>query len=151
MRHSQVICHLSILAAATTLALSPLVVAQCKPGLHAGITAELISNTREYTEHPRVHLSLILLNDSGSPLDVHMGSWKVVVNGDELADSAVIFGNGPMPTRGYTRLQPGEHYEFGKALPLLEYFPHGGRYRISWKGDKFQSPTVVVEIPTPVR
>ena len=152
MRLSQFICGFGLVLLATIIALSVPVAAQCRPaGLHAGITAQVISIMREYTENPRVQLSFVLLNDSDSTLDVHEGSWKIVVNGDELADSGMIFGNGPMPQTGWTRLRPGEHYEFGKGLPLPEYFPHGGEYRISWKGDQFQSPTVIVKIPDPVR
>ena len=41
--------------------------------------------------------AFLLVNDSGSSLDVAANSCKIVVNGAELADSGWIFGNGPMP------------------------------------------------------
>jgi hypothetical protein len=109
-------------------------------GLHAGIRAQVISpNT------PSVVLSFLLLNDSATPVDVEAGSWRIVVNGSELNDSGMIFGNGPMPV-GYQVLKPGESYEFGKALSIAEYFLPNGQCKVSWKGAAFQSPTIMVTI-----
>jgi hypothetical protein len=68
------------------------------------------------------------------------------VNGIEPSDSGWIFGNGPMPTTGWSPLSPGEHYELGKALSLDAYFPKPGEYRIAWKGSKFQSPTITLKL-----
>ncbi len=117
---------------------------QCASGLHAGIRAQ-----QWYIEEPHVYLSFVLLNDSGSALDVHANSWKIVVNGTELKDSQWIFGNGPGPVGGYGTLKPGESYEFGKALLISKYFPHSGEYRIVWKGDGFESPTISMTISSP--
>jgi len=33
-----------------------------------------------------------------------------------------------------------------KALPISEYFPSNGQYKVSWKGAAFQSPTITVTI-----
>jgi hypothetical protein len=113
------------------------------PGLHAGIRAQIIPPN---TETPSVMLSFILLNDSETPVDVEAGSWRIVVNGSELNDSGMILGNGPMPVGGYQVLKPGETYEFGKVLPIAEYFLPDGQYKVSWKGAAFQSPTIIVTI-----
>jgi hypothetical protein len=113
------------------------------PGLHAGIRAQIIP---PYTDTPSVMLLFVLLNDSEKPLDVEAGSWRLVRNGKELNDSGMLFGNGPMPVGGYRILKPGESYEFGKALPIAEYFPSNGQYKVSWKGAAFQSPTITVTI-----
>jgi hypothetical protein len=113
------------------------------PGLHAGIRAQLMSPN---TETRAVMLSFVLLNDSETPIDVEVRSWRIVVNGKDLNDSGMIFGNGPEPVGGYRVLNPGESYEFGKALPIAEYFLPNGPYKVSWKGGAFQSPTITVTI-----
>jgi hypothetical protein len=113
------------------------------PGLHAGIRAQIIP---PYTETPSVMLTFVLLNDSETPLDVEAGSWRIVINGSELNDSGMIFGNGPGPVGGYKVLKPGGIYEFGKTLPIAEYFLPNGQYKVSWKGAAFQSPTITVTI-----
>jgi hypothetical protein len=113
------------------------------PGLHAGIRAQIISSN---PETPSVMLSFLLLNDSETPVDVEAGSWRIIVNGSELNDSGMIFGNGPMPIGGYQVLKPGESYEFGVALPIAEYFLPNGQYKVSWKGAAFQSSTIMVTI-----
>jgi hypothetical protein len=118
-------------------------VAKSCPGLHAGIRAQIIP---PYTETPSVMLSFVLLNDSEMPLDVESGSWRIVVNGSELKDSGIIFGNGPMPPEGWRVLKPGETYELSKSLPIVEYFLPNGEYKVSWRGAAFQSPTITVAI-----
>ena len=113
------------------------------PGLHAGIRSQIMP---PYTETPSVMLSFILLNDSDAPVDVEAGSWKIVIDGTDLKDSGMIFGNGPMPGGGYRILKPGESYEFGKALSIVEYFLPNGQHRVSWKGTGFESPTITLTI-----
>jgi hypothetical protein len=114
-------------------------------GLHAGIRAQIIP---PYTETPSVMLSFVLLNDSETPLDVEAGSWRIVVNGHELndMDTQQIFGNGPTPVGGYRVLNPGGTYEFGVQLAIVKYCFPNGRYKVSWKGAAFQSPTTTVTI-----
>jgi len=112
-------------------------------GLHAGIRAQIMPPA---TETPSVMLSFILLNDSDAPVDVKPGSWKIVVDGTQLKDSGHIFGNGPMPEGGYRILMPGESYEFGSALPIVQYFLPNGQHKVSWRGTGFESPTISVTI-----
>jgi hypothetical protein len=112
-------------------------------GLHAGIRAEIIP---PYTESPSVMVTFVLLNNSDTPLDVESGSWRIVINGSELNDSGIIFGNGPVPVGGYKVPKPGETYAFGKALPIAEYFLPNGQYNVSWKGAAFQSPGITVAV-----
>jgi hypothetical protein len=59
----------------------------------------------------------------------------------------MIFGNGPGPVGGWNELSPGQNYQFAKALPVSVYFKKPGEYRVSWKADGFQSPTILVRIP----
>ena len=96
-----------------------------------------------------MQLNFVLLNDSEKPVDVEAGSWRIVVNGNELddMDTQQIFGNGPMPEGGWRVLKPGETYQFGKALSIEKYFPVIGQYKVSWRAAAFQSPTISVTIP----
>lgn len=121
---------------------------QCH-GLHAGITSTIVGQKSGDTNAPYVMLSFTLVNDSQSALNVTASSWKIVVNGVELPDSDYIFGNGAMPANGWNVLQPGEHYELGKGLPIAKYFPHSGNYKVSWRGKEFESPVVTIAISNP--
>jgi len=130
------------------VAISIPALSQCA-GLHGGITAQLVQLKPGYTEPAHVQLTFLLINDSDSPLDVAAASWKIVVDGVELADSDWIFGNGPMLTDGWKPLQPGQYYELGKVLPVDKYFRRSGEHKVSWKGKDFQSATITVKISNP--
>ena len=54
-----------------------------------------------------VQLSFLLLNDSGTEIDVKPQSWKIVINGKELEDSEMIFDKGLSPVKGLPPLLPG--------------------------------------------
>jgi hypothetical protein len=116
-------------------------------GLHAGIAAQLI----QLGSGPSVMVLFVLLNDSGEPQPTAPESWKIVINGQELADSGYIFGNGPAPAGGYKILAAGNKFDFGKALATARYFGKPGRYRISWNGKGFQSPTTTIDVTPPNR
>ena len=126
--------------------LQGLMYSQCRSGLHAGITAQILP-LGNATEEPRVQFVFLLLNDSNTALDVDAGSWAIVVNGTELTDSNMIFGNGPMPVDGYSTLKPGEHYEFSKELSMKTYFRVAGKDKIAWRGSGFESSTLTLAIP----
>jgi len=117
---------------------------QCA-GLHAALQAQHVTSNNE----PHVQLGFLLLNDSETPLDVHAGSWKLIINGEALEESNMLFGNGPMPKDGYTILQPGENYEFGRTLAVSRFFPTPGDYKVAWTADGFVSPTITIAIPAP--
>ncbi len=112
-------------------------------GLHAGIRAQVMGPN---IETPNVALSFTLLNDSDASIDVKAGSWKIVVDGTELKDSDYLLGNGPHPVGGYRVLNPGESYEFGIALPIVQYFLPNGEHNVSWRGAGFESSTIGVAI-----
>ena len=112
-------------------------------GLHAGIRAQIVPPN---TENADVMLVFVLLNDGEVPVDVEEKSWKLMINGSEVKDPNGIFGNGPVPAGGFGVLKPGESYEFGKSLPIADYFPQSGEYRVSWRGKAFRSPTISITI-----
>jgi hypothetical protein len=113
-------------------------------GLHAGIRAEFVKGN---DQHPSVMVSFILLNDEESIADTTPGSWKLNIDGKELSDSTMIFGNGPAPTDGWRTLNPGGTAQFGKALDVSRYFPEAREYKIFWNGAGFRSPTTSVKVP----
>jgi hypothetical protein len=112
-------------------------------GLHAGIRAQTVSPN---TENADVMLVFVLLNDGEVPVDAEERSWELMINGPEVKDPNGIFGNGPVPAGGFGVLKPGESYEFGKSLPIADYFPQNGEYRVSWRGKAFRSPTISITI-----
>jgi len=118
-------------------------------GLHAGLRAEFVAAKQGFTKPPYVMLSFILLNDSDSLIDAVDGGWVLIIDGAEVKDSDMIFGNGPAPAGGWGVLKPGESYEFSKGLLLTQYFPHPGEFRISWKGKHFRSSTIKIRLDGP--
>jgi hypothetical protein len=135
----------ALVAVTICLAISVAVHAQCA-GLHAGITAQSVQVKPGSTEPADVQIEFLLINDSDSPVDVKAGSWKIVIDGVELQESDWIFENGPMPAGGWTTLEAGQHYEFGKALPTSKYFLEPGEHKVSWRGDGFRSSTIAVRV-----
>lgn len=115
-------------------------------GLHSAIRGQLVRRDPPYTQPPFVMLTFILLNDGETPINSVEGGWQIVIDGRELKDSDFIFGNGPMPSGGWGILNPGESYEFGKGLELSKYFPEEREYRVSWKGKRFRSSTIAVDV-----
>ena len=144
IRHSTALVAVTL---AICLAISVPAHAQCA-GLHAGITAQFVQIKPGYTEPAHVQVVFLLINDSDSAVDVKAGSWKIVIDGVELQDSDWIFGNGPMPTGGWTTLEAGQYYELGKALPTSKYFREAGEHKLSWRGDGFRSSTITIKIPS---
>lgn len=92
-------------------------------------------------------MSFLILNDSDTKIDVRPESWKIVINGKELEDSGKIFVTGPMPNKDLTPLEPGQNHAFGEPVPLKRYFPHPGKYIVSWKGSGFESSSITITIP----
>jgi len=146
LSRSRFICTVALLAGLFCSACAPLFKAQCA-GLHAGITAQLVPLKAGYSDPEHVLLAFLIVNDSDSVRNVAAGSWKLIINGAELPDSGMIFGNGPGPVGGWNELNPGENYQFGKGLPVSTYFKKPGEYRISWRAQGFQSSTVSIRIP----
>jgi len=115
-------------------------------GLHAAISGEVVRGDPLATQSPYVMLTFVLLNDSDAPINTVEESWQIVIDEKELKDSGLIFGNGPRPVGGWGVLKPGESFQFGKGLGPSNYFPKERDYKVSWKGKRFQSSTIVVRI-----
>jgi len=116
-------------------------------GLHAGIRVQFVNNESGVTHPAYVWVTFLLLNDAETLQDVDAKSWTLVVDGIELKDSVMIFGNGVIPAEGYKSLKAGDHYEFSKGLELTKYFPHPGQHKVSWRGKNFGSATVTISTP----
>jgi hypothetical protein len=111
-----------------------------KRGLHATLNAE-----RGYYGDPRLEtLTFRLMNDSDQVLDSATASWALVIDDREVPDRGGQLWAGPKPTGGYGTVRPGTTFQFGKALPIREYFPEARDYKIYWKAAAFRSNVVVV-------
>ena len=116
-----------------------------KRGLHATLKAE-----RGWYGDPRLEtLTFRLTNDSDETLDSATASWVLVIDDREVPDRGGQLWAGPKPTGGYGTVRPGETFQFGKALPLGQYFPEARDYKIYWKAAAFRSNVVVVRGATP--
>jgi hypothetical protein len=111
-----------------------------KRRLHANLKAE-----RGWYGDPRLEtLTFRLTNDSDETLDSATASWVLVIDDREVADRGGQLWAGPKPTGGYGTVRPGETLQFGKGLPLGQYFPEARDYKIYWKAAGFRSNVVVV-------
>lgn len=101
-----------------------------RPLFHAGSTSELF-----------IHFTLV--NDGGETADPKIESSKIVINGVELEESGFILGSGLRDAR-WKALPAGEAVEFTYALE--KYFKQPGIYRVSWKGDNFETPVITFRV-----
>ena len=112
-----------------------------KRGLHATLNVE-----RGYYGDPKLEtLTFRLMNDSDHVLDSSTKSWTLVIDGREAPDPGGQLWMGPRPTDGYDTVPSGSTFQFGKALPIHEYFPEARDYRIYWRAAAFRSNEVVVK------
>lgn len=90
-------------------------------------------------------VNFALVNDSDTPLDPQVPSWRLLINGKAHPDSQAIFGSGPRDAR-WKSLPSGEHLSF--AYALRDPFKKPGTYTLIWKSDLFASaPTVFRVLP----
>jgi hypothetical protein len=101
-----------------------------RPLFHAGWTKELL-----------VHFTLV--NDGSETLDPRIESSKIIINGVELEESGFILSNGPKDKR-WRALPSGDSLELTYALE--KYFKEPGIYRVSWKGEGFETPTIIFRV-----
>jgi hypothetical protein len=86
-----------------------------------------------------------LANDSDHALDSGTSSWVLVIDDKQAPDPGGQLWMGGKPAGGYDTVRPGQTYQFGKALPLKQYFPEPRDYRVYWKAAGFRSNVVVVK------
>jgi hypothetical protein len=127
----------SVLKLIVGLALLPAFLSTSKqetPKLWAAISVSDPLFEEGWTKELMIHFTLV--NDGTTTIDPKVGTWKLVVNGEESADSGFIFGNGIRDTR-WEALPTGDKLRFTYALE--QYFKKPGIYRVSWKGDGFEA------------
>jgi hypothetical protein len=136
-----------LLLVVTSLGASGISQTSDEPKLWAvvGVTEPLTFENWNGSTHA-LSIEFGLVNDSDEVVSTGAGSWKIVINGQELADSDIIFGNGPGPSTGWGTLQPGTSFIFGKSLPMNEYFSKPGIYEVTWKGSQFAARPVIVRV-----
>jgi hypothetical protein len=84
-----------------------------------------------------------LANDTDHPIDPQVASWRLIINGEEYADSQFLFGNGPQDER-WKSLPAGDHLLFGYTIGDL--FKKPGTYTLMWRGKDFESPQVTFRV-----
>ena len=82
-------------------------------------------------------IEFTLVNDGKTPVDPKILRSRIIVNGQELAGSSRLLGGESRVAR-LRSLPPGDPLRF--ALPLGDQFRAPGTYRVSWRGEDFQSP-----------
>ena len=90
-------------------------------------------------ETKELMINFTVTNGGSTTVDPKIDSSKIIVNGRELDDSALIFGNGPRGAN-WNALPPGGTLQFG--YNLAKYFLASGVYQISWKGQAFEAPAI---------
>jgi hypothetical protein len=114
-----------------------------KPKRREELRAAVQVSQSEFLEGVNLALQITfsLHNDSAKVINPKVRYSKIIVNGKALPDSAKIFGSGP-PTDKFDALQPGDELRFGYAMG--KYFSKPGIYRVSWEGDGYASPAIVI-------
>jgi hypothetical protein len=69
----------------------------------------------------------------------------LIIDGRKFPDFGGQLWAGPRPTEGYDNVPSGNTLQFGKALPISEFFPEARDYKIYWKAAGFRSNEVVVK------
>ena len=111
-----------------------------KRGLHGTLNVD-----RGYYRDLRLAtLTFRLMNDSDQVLDSATASWVLVIDDREVPDPGGQLWAGPKPTGGYGTVKSGSTFQFGKGLPIREYFPESRDYKIYWKAAAFRSNVVTV-------
>ena len=110
------------------------------PKLHGTLNA----NFGFYGDFRLETLTFRLMNDSNETVDSDPASWTLFIDDRKVSDSYNIFLNGGAPTGGYQKVRSGATYEFGKTLPVAEYFPKDREYKVYWKASGFKSNVAVV-------
>jgi hypothetical protein len=82
-------------------------------------------------------IEFTLVNDGKTPVDPKIPQSRIIVNGQERAESSRLLGSESRVAR-LQALPPGDPLRF--ALPLGDQFRTPGTYRVSWRGEDFQSP-----------
>jgi type II secretory pathway pseudopilin PulG len=109
--------------------------------LWAALTANHLVFEQAYTKDLTIEFNLV--NDGETMIDPKITDSMIVINGKELAESGLILGKRPEDAR-FKPLLPGDHLQF--SLALGDHFKQPGIYRVSWKGNGFQSPEITIRI-----
>jgi hypothetical protein len=130
-------------SAQAALAAAKLVTADQKnPGtLWAGLSVNHLVFKAGQAKDLRFEFTLV--NDGDKVIDPTIPESRIVINGKELSDSAMILSS--VQKGGHSQaLSPGESLQFDCLLG--EQFKEPGIYRVSWKGSGFQSSEIVLRI-----
>ena len=114
---------------------------QSRPHLWAAISVSEPLFHEGWTKDLLIHFTVV--NDGGEAVNPKLTASHIIINGEELKDTAFILGNGPRDAR-WDSLPPGDGLKFTYALG--EYFKEPGIYKVSWKGEGFEAPAIVFRV-----
>ena len=114
---------------------------QLRPKLWAAISVSDPLFQEGGTKDLMIHFTLV--NDGNAVVDPRIESSKISVNGEELENSGFIFGNG-IRSSNWNALAPGDALRF--TYGLEQYFLKPGIYKVSWKGEDFETSTIVFRV-----
>jgi hypothetical protein len=97
--------------------------------------------TQGWTKSLQIYFTLV--NDSDKTINPEIGASQIVVNGQALQDSDVIFNNG-IRHKGFYALPPNDHLLFTYALG--DKFAEPGIYRVSWRGPAFEAQEIIFRV-----
>jgi hypothetical protein len=114
---------------------------ETKRGLHATMSAK----AGWFGDPKSESLTFVLMNDSDEDLESGEDSWTLVIDDLDVPDTGgQLWRFGPRSREGYGTLRSGQIFQFGKALPLAEYFPERRDYKVFWKAAGFRSNAIIV-------
>jgi hypothetical protein len=88
-------------------------------------------------------IEFTLINDGAEETDPKIAESSIIVNGEESLGSGSILRSA-LPDAQVRPLPPRGKLQFGVGLG--DRFQEPGIYRVSWRGEQFQSPDVVIRV-----
>jgi hypothetical protein len=130
-------------SAQAALTASKLVTADMKKAgsLWAGLSVNHPVFRAGQTKDLRIEFTLV--NDGDKVIAPKIPESRIVINGKDLSDSAMILSSVEEGAHS-DALSPGESLQFDRLLG--DQFKQPGVYRVSWKGAGFQSSEIVLRI-----
>ena len=114
---------------------------QHQPELWAAISVSAPMFDEGWTKDLSIRFTLV--NDGSELINPKIEASRIIINGRELENSSLIFGNGPRDAR-WSALPPGDNLSVAYALE--QHFKDPGIYRVSWKGEGFEAPAVIFRV-----
>lgn len=84
-------------------------------------------------------------SDKAVPQERIRDEGVLIINGQKLQESSLIFGNGIRSAESF--LNPGRSMQFN--YQLTSYFKKAGNYEVVWKGPEFETKPIFFRVLEP--